>query len=89
MNERPQPVWQIPAAAIEAARHCPKGLACLADGPQCRVTAELAHANAVVVACCREIGPCPYKTGSYRYHGECQTVCSCPVRLAFWSEHSL
>ncbi len=78
----------IPQSAIDEARKCPEAFACLADIPQCQVTVDITYAHALVVSC-QEIGSCPYKTGRYRRHGEQQMICSCPVRLAFWSEHSL
>ena len=79
----------IDVATIEAASRCEKGHKCLDGKPQCSVSAELSSAEALVVHC-EEIGPCAYKTGTYRTEdGMESSICSCPVRIEFYRRHGV
>jgi len=81
--------FPIDVTTIEAATRCEKGQTCLVGKPKCSVSAELSSAEALVVHC-EEIGPCAYKTGSYRTSGGMESsICSCPVRIEFHRRHGV
>ncbi len=79
----------IDVTTIEAASRCEKGQQCLEGQPKCAVSADVSAAEALIVHC-EEIGPCAYKTGTYRTgNGMESAVCSCPVRIEFYRRHGV